>query len=129
MTDKTKPTPTPVQTITHDVDIGFTIVCDYTPKSCFVEFKVYDLEGLPVDGSPPMWHKKGSGSYPDPVESLDEADVFLHGSVKWDGCSNWSIDENDRGMLHGCSRADLTRIGEVMGKCWDTAQELMKDDF
>ena len=53
---------------------------------------------------------------------MEDADVYLHGSVKWDGCSNWYFDQQDRVMLHGCSRADLVNIGEVMAKCWDYAR-------
>ena len=54
---------------------------------------------------------------------MDESEVYLHGIVKWDGCSNWHFDEQDRVMLHGCSREDLTNLGELMAKCWDYAKE------
>jgi hypothetical protein len=56
------------------------------------------------------------------AEDVDE--IYLHGSVKWDGCSNWYFDEQDRNMLHGCDKADLQRLGIVMAFCWDWTVEL-----
>jgi hypothetical protein len=46
-------------------------------------------------------------------------DRYLHGNVKWDGCSNWHFDAQDFVMLHGCCREDLQRIGDIMALCWD----------
>ena len=54
-------------------------------------------------------------------------EVFAHGFVKWDGCSNWQIDAQDHVMLHGCSRDDLFRIGAILAACWDWAAELMPE--
>ena len=59
------------------------------------------------------------------VYDRDDAHRYLHGWVKWDGCSNWHFDEQDRLYLHGCDRHDTTRWGEAMGRCWDWAQDLL----
>lgn len=99
-------------------DLGFTVMAKAYEYR--VEFVVYDVAGW-AEGGFPLWHKAGSSSYPDPVDSTAEADVYLHGEVKWDGCSNWHFDEQDRIMLHGCCRADVQRLGDVMGRCWDIA--------
>ena len=58
------------------------------------------------------------------TEDIKEADTYISGEVKWDGCSNWDFDVAKDIMLHGCSKKDLTRIGEVMGICWDWTAEL-----
>ena len=72
-----------------------------------------------------FFHKKGAAGYPDPVESIGAADVFAHGFVKWDGCSNWTINEAGWGvMLHACDKEGLTRIGLILGECWDMTREL-----
>jgi len=80
-------------------DLGFTIVA-FTDGDYMVDFHVYE------------------------IDCEEGAEPYLHGHVKWDGCSNWHFDEQDRAMLHCCSREDLTRIGEVMAACWDWAAEL-----
>jgi len=50
---------------------------------------------------------------------------WAHGTVKWDGCSNWSFDC----ILHGCSRQDITNMTEVLARCWDWASELLADQW
>lgn len=111
--------------IRHDKALGFTIVA--TPHDYHVDFVIYDIEGW-VEGATdgvfdvPTWHRAGSSS--DWAKTLEEAEPYLHGSVKWDGCSNWHFDEQDRVMLHGCRREDVLRFGEVMAKCWDWTAEL-----
>lgn len=110
----------------HWTDLGFTAVVTEL-REYVVDFAVYEIEY--VEPGPPeklLWHRAGADVYPDPVETLAEAEPYLHGSVKWDGCSNWAFDEQERGAaLHGCSRHDLVRLGEVMARCWDWAGELL----
>ena len=102
-------------------DIGYAAKVT-NQESHRIEFVVYEIEGV-TDKGQRLFHKKDSPTNPDPVETMDEADVYLHGSVKWDGCSNWYFDEQNRVMLHGCSREDLTNLGEVMAKCWDYVKD------
>jgi hypothetical protein len=75
-----------------------------------IDFAVYDIEERSWDDGAPIF---------------DESEPYLHGYVKWDGCSNWYFDEQDRVMLHGCNKSDLLRLGQVMGECWDWAAELL----
>lgn len=105
-------------------ELGFTVVAEV--KEYRVDFKVYDICGRTgsLDG-PYVYHREGSVNSMDWVESLDDAEVYLHGSVKWDGCSDWYFDEQDRVMLHGCSRHDIERYGMIMAACWDMTKELL----
>lgn len=111
-------------------EIGFTVVA--VAYRYHVEYTVYEIAGLEMHEAPdvagvdarrplftPLWPRKGSTSSSDTVDSLSDAAVFLHGQVKWDGCSNWHFDEQDRVMLHGCTRTDLSNIGRVLEWCWD----------
>jgi len=111
----------------HFPDLGFTVCA--TAYTHHVDFVVYDIEAWQEGATPevydmPLWHKAGAPSHPDPVNCIEEAEPYLHGEVKWDGCSNWHFDEQDRIMLHGCTRHDVLRFGEVMAECWDWAAEL-----
>lgn len=113
----------PSQPMRNFHDIGKTAVVAEV-GSHWVEFKVYtSFEAL--EPTPTQYQRAGATSSPDPVDSIDDAEVYMHGSVKWDGCSNWYIDEQDRVMLHGCSRGDLLNTGEVMARCWDWAGEIL----
>lgn len=113
--------------VQHFAELQFTVVAKV--HSHRVEYAIYDIEGW-AEGEAagtydrPMWHKAGSASSPDPVETLDESEVFLHGWVKWDGCSDWYFDNQEQGYMHGCCRADIQRFGDIVGACWDWAAEI-----
>lgn len=100
-----------------ELDLRFTIIAE--PDTHCVDYKIYDI----VSSDPICWQAKDSNGF-ELVDSLDAAEVYLHGGVKWDGCSNWHFDEQDRVMLHGCSRSDVQRFGNVMALCWEWTAEL-----
>ena len=107
--------------IKHIREFGFTIVA--TPRRHSVDYVIYEHEGYTSAGDP-LFHERGALMAPKPVETIEESEPYLHGSVKWDGCSNWHIDEQDRNMIHGCSKEDLTRIGCILGVCWEWTKDL-----
>ena len=88
-----------------------------------VDYTVYDHEGRDEHNNP-LFHRAGSELSPDPVARMAEAEPYLHGTVKWDGCSHWHFDEQDRIMLHGCSKEDITRLGDILGECWEWTRKL-----
>ena len=109
------------------IDLDFTVIA--TPRQYVVDFEVYEIEAYtddPANGGAPLWHRKDSPSHPDVVEEIGDAEIYIRGHVKWGGCSNWTFTENERGvMLHGCSRGNLSALGEVLARCWDLTGELM----
>lgn len=102
------------------------------PNGHYVDFLIYEMSGLAEDDN---------GNYTVPIyqlpddkhhdtESLDNAKVFLHGTVKWDGCSDWMVDEMARHhMLHSCDRKYLENFGQIMTRCWDWTKELIPDTW
>ena len=93
-----------------------------------VSFKIYEASETSYVGDDtvfPSFPRSGCVSSSDYVDKIAEAQVWAHGDVKWDGCSNWHIDDMDNCMLHGCSRADLLDIGRRLASCWDWASELL----
>lgn len=110
------------QTI-HCFDLKFTIVA--TVKNKYrIEFTIYNLIGRTQNGHP-VWPRAGSDiSSCDVVDNINESEPYLHGEIKWDGCSNWYFDAQDRAMLHACTRRGLIRFGRVMAFCWDLASEM-----
>lgn len=84
------------KTLTEDVlgEFGFRVVWRYRPH--WADVRVYDITSRTVDGEP-LFDRDGRTSLPDPVDSIEEAEVYLDGFVKWDGCS-----ELDQGNPHWC---------------------------
>lgn len=83
-----------------------------------LDFEVVAVIGETTDGAlcfegvddPNDWHE-------DPLT----APTFLHGDIKWDGCSNWSFDEQDRVMLHFCGAVAATGLGRLMRRMYEIA--------
>ena len=109
--------------IKHFNDPGYSVVI--TPDEYHVQYDVYEHEGYYEDGMP-VFHMKGANTHPSPSTGIDDAEIYMNGDVKWDGCSNWEINENDRCMLHGCNKDDLLNIGKIMGECWDMTKDYCK---
>lgn len=55
---------------------------------------------------------------------FNEAESFLTGNIKWDGCSNWNFHTDDC-MKHFCGRKDAVSIGELMNHLYQIASERM----
>lgn len=107
-------------------ELDFTVIA--LLHEYYVEYTIYDIEGID-DNKNPVWHKKNSPVAPDSVEKLSEAQIYLHGTVKFDGCSDWYFDEQDSCMLHGCSREGISRFGEIMAICWDWTGKLIPEKW
>jgi hypothetical protein len=104
----------------HDEELMFSIVAKVF--SYRVEFTLYEI--CDFDEAKPTWQKCRSDKSPDPVSDMQSAQIYLHGYVKWDGCSNWHFDQQEIGMLHFCGREDLTRVGSLLTRCFDLAREM-----
>lgn len=86
-------------------------------NTAVVDVRVVQIQGC---GNSPLqfvkYGPKGSGP---PTESFDDADTFLHGHIKWDGCSNWSFQYDC--MLHFCGVEQGFAIGILFMRLYDEA--------
>jgi hypothetical protein len=99
-------------------NLGYSVAA--ISHSHYVEYTAYQITGWGgTEANIPLY---GDYAYTDKVD--DAPDVFLHGSVKWDGCSNWDIDELCRRMSHSCDRQTLVNIGLILAECYDWTKEL-----
>lgn len=93
------------------------------------------------DDETPYWFsfevKEITGYGPDPsreftiplfgfnfLEDYAEAEIFLHGNIKWDGCSNWDF-HSENIMVHFCGRKDATSLGRLMNHLYDIAENTL----
>ena len=108
-------------------DLDVTVVVEV--EDYCVSFKIYEVigwtQGASGEWDVPDYQRDDAKDCGDWTDSVDDAELFMRGFVKWDGCSNWSFDSTQKCMYHACGRPGLTRIGEVMARCWDwTARTL-----
>lgn len=74
---------------------------EYTVESHWVDFKVYET----------------NYGYAGPVREL-----YLEGSIKWDGCSNWNFC-TDACMKHFCGQYHAVGIGRLLHRVYDITIE------
>jgi len=94
------------------------------PTDILVEVVVYEVVGRSVPDGALLFLQKGWTSSMDHVTSMADAEVWLRGDIKWDGCSHWSFD-NGGVMLHFCDPEDAAFVGEVWRRVYDAAREML----
>ena len=100
--------------VKHLPDIWFSIIA--IPDQYYVNYAIKKI----------IWIGNNNRyGYEDNEENVEKARQYLHGYVKWNGCSNWAFDEDKICMLHFCERNELNQISQVMIACWDWTKELL----
>jgi hypothetical protein len=112
--------------VTEDVFVdrprfGFRVrwdASDYTAT-----FTVYEITELQAtdDDLVPMFERKGTGT--GTVASIDEAEPYFAGHVKWDGCANL-----DGFAVHTCEPMEWKLVGALLKYLWGRAVVLMHRD-
>jgi len=76
--------------------------------SHYVRFNAYKM--FNQDGK---WHLHAANApgQPAPTDVMEDAEVFVEGSVKWDGCANFNFPDS---CYHTCDRSQLLDIGRVL---------------
>jgi hypothetical protein len=54
----------------------------------------------------------------------DDQELSISGSVKWDGCSNFTFADE---CFHFCSRDGMENIGQLLARIYDMSQYYLED--
>lgn len=108
-----------VELALDDGGFGFRVRWRYEPHWADVE--VWEVIGL-IEGKPdrPKYLRKGATSGDDDVQSIDEAEYYLSGHIKWDACSHLEI-----GETHFCGADSYQRHAELMEYLYRRSRVLM----
>lgn len=91
-----------------------------------LDFTCYEVVGQELNGQPGwVFNRNEWETLPDLVSDYREAQPFLSGAIKWDGCANVKFDEQDSTMLHFCGRDDAAKIGKLFNALYDLAEKLI----
>lgn len=105
--------------IRHWTDIECAAVMEREGEKPWVDFKCYELVSYNPDY---LYHVQDYVDSMDVTESLDEAQVYLSGRIKWDGCADLKFADE---TLHFCGRSNAVNVGVLLGRLYDLAAELM----
>ena len=74
----------------------------------------------------PEYWQKGASGYPcDNAQSFENAERYVDGFVKWDGCSHVRFgDEN--AQLHVCGKSAFDKLATVLAAIYERCGELMQ---
>ena len=110
----------------HWHDIWFTCTYEVDYSQVNMDFKVYPISAVNDDGAYEYRRKDADCGMDFSQNGLEDAQVFVHGNIKWDGCSNLWFDEQDTGtMLHFCGRSSIDDFRELMKRLYDLAAEVI----
>jgi hypothetical protein len=116
----------------HEVRITGNDWPDYVVRSWPINDVVMGVEAFECVGDSGegtdvrVFLRKGWTSFHEETTNLDEAEVFVEGSIKWDGCSNLTHGVDGR-CIHSCSREEAMKIGALIGRLYDIARDMMGD--
>ena len=106
-------------------DFGVTVVfleTDKYPSSV----KFYAAEIIAYDDDGPFYQKLGADSSEDTVRDPLQADRYVEGFVKWDGCSHINFGDIDSGYIHICGIRDFTKLVTVIPAIYERCGELIQ---
>lgn len=100
-------------------DFGFRV--KWSVVDHWADIEVYEVESRGTElNSKPQFHRKGAACSPDGVEDISEAEKYLEGYIKWDGCT-----ELDMGCPHWCGPSGYVTHCELLKYIYRRAHELM----
>ena len=105
---------------TEDImgDFGFRLC--WEASDYWMNVHVFEITARDGKDDRPMFPKMGAQSRPDDVYSHEEAEPYLTGFVKWDGCSEFDI-----GQPHWCGASDYVKHCALLKHIYHRAFELM----
>lgn len=123
-----------IETLKHIGDCGFTVAWSYDEDPhgrgvFYVTFKAYEvaydecqINDGPVDTRPHYTRAGATSSDEDKTTDLDDAEVYAHGSIKWDGCSTVWLGDG----VHMCGQGSWQAHIDLMVYLWKRAGEIMQ---
>ena len=116
--------------IKNFTDIGYAVVAEVKDDDVHVDFKVYEIYGEVFNMGEKVGILNYHGNNGEFTPDIDKAKLYLHGTIKWDGCSDWWFDEQERRvMLHFCGRRDMRTLGLLFDMMYEMMPDLLGDKY
>jgi hypothetical protein len=100
-------------------EFGFTIRWSILPH--WVDLAVFDKVGMELGDAPKtLYERKGARTSEDHAYNIDEAEPYMEGYVKWDGCTGLDIVSH-----HWCGLDGYKRHCDLLQYIYTRSQQLM----
>jgi len=88
----------------------------------WMNYVILEIVAGPVNGKGPVqFTQQGADSPLTFSTGLDDAQVFMYGSLKWDGCMDLTVGQGDDYQLHFCGRNSALIFQRVVERLYDIA--------
>ena len=98
----------------------------FDPGEFIVEFQVFKHIAWDAEGYH-LYHLRGASTSDKHTQKYEEADRFIMGSIKWDGCSDLHFFPDEKGHEHFCGEAAATSCGIVLAAVFRYAKKYFGD--
>ena len=108
------------RTTTEDIlgNFGFRMVWSVSDR--WADVTAYEITERDMEENIPMFDRKGDDTGMDQIETHEDAEEYLSGFVKWDGCT-----ELDMGQPHWCGPNGYKKHCALLRYIYERAFELM----
>lgn len=72
-----------------------------------ISFEFMRIRDRPENVESPLFERRGGRGSMDTTEDIEESVTRAHGDVKWDGCTNFVLQDDDGCMAHACGGDDF----------------------
>lgn len=100
-------------------DFGFTLRWQLLPH--WADVTAYEKVAQDCETGDCLYERKGATGSGDHVCHIDEAEPYLDGYVKWDGCT-----ELDQGQQHWCGLEDYRKHCDLLQYIYVRSQQLIE---
>ena len=108
----------------YNLNDRYWVVITHQEGRVSVDFIVYTIIGTDSTGQI-LFQESMATSRPTIVESTDNAEVCLQGSIKWDGCSDIHFYPQDEGYNHFCGMRDAKQLGLLLESIYKNSAKLL----
>ncbi len=102
---------------------NFTILLTYPKEDpSYVYFETYEIAAYEEGLNVPFYQKRESDVSPDLTRVLEDAEEYISGSIKWDGCSNIDFGSS----YHFCGKKNAMKMGKLIDYLYDKCAKVLK---
>ena len=108
-------------------NFGVTVRYEIHQPPVAVDFYAAEVTSVSDDGAK-YYLRKGARSSEDDTSDFDDAERYISGSVKWDGCSHYYFGDvgSEGGYVHLCSSQSAEKLARTIIVIHARCGELMR---
>lgn len=114
-----------IEDILGNMEGGFRVKWNYV--SYFTDVTVWKILGIDVKTDAPAFQRRDANFRPDEVDSTDDAERYLLGSIKSVGCTDFRFWPDSNGYVHWRGPEDIKKHFQLLEYLYRRSRDLLID--